>query len=67
MTRKVPPDVHPPRLMKETFDAEEDNSSSYKTDCSSPNNTLLLDNSDKGTDIYYPNEEEDLFSNRKIY
>ena len=56
---KVPPDAHPPWLMKERFHEKEDDSSSYKIDCSSPNNTLLLDNSNKRTDIYkrksYPN------------
>ena len=50
--------------MKETFYEEEDDSSSHKIDCSSPNTTLLLDNSNKQMDIHKrkstQNEQEDL-------
>ena len=44
---KVPPDACPTRLMKETFDEEEDDSCSHKIDCSGPNTTLSLDSSNK--------------------
>ena len=49
---KVPPDARPPRPIKEKFDEEEDDSSSYKIDCSIPNTTLPLNNSDKQTGIH---------------
>ena len=49
---KVPPNARPPRPMKEIFDEEEDDSIIHKIGCSSPNTTLLLDNSVKRMDIH---------------
>ena len=49
---KILPDAGSPRPIKEIFDEEEGDSSSHKIDCSSPNTTMPLDNSDNGTDIH---------------
>ena len=60
---KVLPDARPHQSMKETFEEKEDDSSSHKTDCSSPNTTLPLNNSVKQIDIKgrdTRNEQEDL-------
>ena len=47
---EVLPDARPLRLMKETFD-DEDDSGNHKIYCNSPNTTLPLDN--KGEDAMY--------------
>ena len=49
---KVLPDARPPRLMKETFDEEDDDSSGHEINGNSPNTILSLHNSNKIMDIY---------------
>ena len=62
---KILPDAGSPRPIKEIFDEEEGDSSSHKIDCSSPNTTMPLDNSDNGTDIH--KKKKLLETNKKTY